>query len=434
VTHDDASGTGHSRRSFLKNAGAAAVATTIASRFETIPGAYAAGSDEIRVGLVGCGGRGTGAAMNCLQSAQGVRLIAMADAFPDRLETSRKLLTDRAGAGMAVTDDHTFTGLDAYQKLLQTDVNYVILATPPGFRAMHIKAAVAAGKNVFAEKPVAVDAPGIRSCIETADEVTKKGLALVAGTQYRHFTPYIESIKRVHGGQIGKLVAGRCYYNTTGLWSKERQPNWSDLEFQMRNWLYYTWLSGDHIVEQFIHNIDAMVWAFNGHPTRAVGMGGRQTRTEAIYGHIFDHFAIDYEFGDGVHCMAMCRQQDGCEKKIANEFVGTKGTAFVLPQYYITGEQPWRLDQSVTTELNNAYVQEHTDMIASIRAGKPLNELKQVAETSLSAIMGRMAAYTGKAITWDDALASQESLMPTTLTWGPMPIPPVAMPGQTTFL
>ena len=425
---------GPSRRTFLKNAGAAAVATTIASRWESIPGAYAAGSDEIRVGLVGCGGRGTGAAMNCLQSAQGVRLIAMADAFPDRLETSRKLLTDRAGAGMAVKDDHTFTGLDAYQKLLQTDVNYVILATPPGFRAMHITAAVAAGKNVFAEKPVAVDAPGIRSCIETADEVTKKGLALVAGTQYRHFTPYIESIKRVHGGQIGKLVAGRCYYNTTGLWSKERQPNWSDLEFQMRNWLYYTWLSGDHIVEQFIHNIDAMVWAFNGHPTRAVGMGGRQTRTEAIYGHIFDHFAIDYEFGDGVHCMAMCRQQDGCEKKIANEFVGTKGTAFVLPQYYITGEQPWRLDSSVTTELNNAYVQEHTDMIASIRAGKPLNELKQVAETSLTAIMGRMAGYTGKAITWDEALASQESLMPKSLEWGPMTIPPVAMPGQTTFL
>jgi myo-inositol 2-dehydrogenase/D-chiro-inositol 1-dehydrogenase len=433
--HDDPTpSNGHSRRAFLKNAGAAAVATTIAAQFESIPGAYAAGSDEIRVGLVGCGGRGTGAAMNCLQSAPGVRLVAMADAFQDRLETSRKLLTDRAGAAMAVKDDHTFVGLDAYQKLLQTDVNYVILATPPGFRAMHIKAAVAAGKNVFAEKPVAVDAPGIRSCIETSDEVTKKNIALVAGTQYRHFTPYLESMKRIHGGQIGKLVAGRCYYNTTGLWSKERQPDWSDLEFQMRNWLYYTWLSGDHIVEQFIHNVDAMVWAFDGHPVRAVGSGGRQTRTEPIYGHIFDHFAIDYEWADGAHCMAMCRQQDGCDKKIGNEFVGTKGTAFVLPQYYITGEQPWKLDQSVTTELNNAYVQEHTDMIASIRAGKPLNELKQVAETSLAAIMGRMAAYSGKAVTWDQALASTETLMPPTLTWGPMTTPPVAMPGQTTLL
>jgi myo-inositol 2-dehydrogenase/D-chiro-inositol 1-dehydrogenase len=451
VTHDDttpgpgsdvstgtdagsSSGTGHSRRAFLKNAGVAAVATTIASRFDSIPGAYAAGSDEIRIGLVGCGGRGTGAALNALQSAQGVRLVAMADAFQDRLNDSRRLLTEKGGAGIAVTDDHAFVGLDAYQRLLATDVNYVILATPPGFRPIHIKAAVAAGKNVFAEKPVAVDAPGIRSCLETFEEIQKKGVGLVAGTQYRHFTPYMESIKRIHGGQIGKLVAGRCYFNTTGLWSKDRQPGWSDLEFQMRNWLYYTWLSGDHIVEQFIHNVDTMVWTYNGHPVRATGSGGRQVRTEPIYGHIYDHFAIDYEFADGAHCAAMCRQQDGCDKKVANEFVGTKGTAFVLPQYYITGEQPWKLDASVGTDLGNAYVQEHTDLIASIRAGKPLNELKQVAESSLSAIMGRMAAYTGKAVTWDEALASQESLMPTTLAWGPMPIPPVAMPGQTTLL
>jgi myo-inositol 2-dehydrogenase / D-chiro-inositol 1-dehydrogenase len=434
VTHDDTTpGPGHSRRAFLKNAGAAAVATTIASRFESIPGAYAAGSDEIRVGLVGCGSRGTGATLNCLNSSSGVRVVAMADAFQDRLNESRKLLTDKAGAAMAVTDDHTFVGLDAYEKLLQTDVNYVILATPPGFRSIHIKAAVAAGKNVFAEKPVAVDAPGVRSCFETYEEVKKKGVGLVAGTQYRHFTPYMESIKRIHGGQIGKLIAGRCYYNTTGLWSKERQPQWSDLEFQMRNWLYYTWLSGDHIVEQFIHNLDAMVWTFDGHPLRATGSGGRQTRTEPIYGHIYDHFAIDYEFADGAHCAAMCRQQDGCDKKIANEFVGTKGSAFVLPQYYIAGEQPWKLDQSVTTDLGNAYVQEHTDLIASIRAGKPLNELKQVAETSMAAIMGRMAAYTGKTVTWEQALGSQESLMPPTLAWGPMPIPPVAMPGQTAF-
>jgi myo-inositol 2-dehydrogenase / D-chiro-inositol 1-dehydrogenase len=427
---------GQTRRAFLKNAGAAAVATTIAARFDRLPGAYAAGSDEIRVGLIGCGSRGTGAAMQAFQSSPGVRIVAMADAFQDRLDLSRKLLTDKVGAGMAVTDDHCFVGLDAYEKLLAsaTDVNYVILATPPGFRATHIKAAVAAGKNVFAEKPVAVDAFGVRTCLETYEEVKKKGLALVAGTQYRHFTPYLESIKRVHDGQIGKLIAGRCYYNTAGLWSKERQPSWSDLEFQMRNWLYYTWLSGDHIVEQFIHNLDTMVWAFGANPTRATGSGGRQVRTEPIYGHIYDHFAIDYEFADGAHCAAMCRQQDQTDKKIANEFVGTEGTAFVLPQYYITGKQPWRLDTSVTTDLANAYVQEHADLIASIRAGKPLNELKQVAETSLACIMGRMAAYTGKTVTWDEALASKESLMPTQLTWGPMPMPPVAMPGQTAFV
>ncbi len=425
------------RRDFLKQVGAAAVGTAVASRIGSIPGAHAAGSDEIRIGLIGCGGRGTGAALNALSSAPGVRLVAMADAFQDRLDQSRKLLTEKGGpAAVTVTDDHCFVGLDAYEKLLATatDVNYVILATPPGFRPIHIKAAVAAGKHVFAEKPVAVDAAGVRSCLDTFDEINKKGLGLVAGTQYRHFTPYIEPITRIHDGQIGKLVAGRCYFNTAGLWSKERQPNWSDLEFQLRNWLYYTWLSGDHIVEQFVHNIDAMVWTFGAHPIRATGTGGRQVRTEPIYGHIFDHFAIDYEFADGSHCAAMCRQQDGCDKKVANEFVGSKGTAFILPQYYITGEQPWKLDASITTDLANAYVQEHTDLITSIRAGKPLNELKQVAEVSLAAIMGRMAAYTGKAVTWEEMLRSQESLMPDKLAWGPMPVPPVAMPGQTAFV
>jgi myo-inositol 2-dehydrogenase/D-chiro-inositol 1-dehydrogenase len=435
VTNEQATaGTGHTRRTFLKHAGVAAVATTVASQLEGISGAYAAGSDEIRIGLVGCGGRGTGAAMNALKAADGVRIVAMADAFQDRLDESRKLLTEKGGDGVAVKDDHCFVGLDAYEKLLATDVNYVILATPPGFRPIHIKAAVAAGKNVFAEKPVAVDAPGVRACFETYEEINKKKLGLVAGTQYRHFIPYLESVKRIHGGQIGQLVAGRCYFNTAGLWSKERQPNWTDLEFQMRNWLYYSWLSGDHIVEQFIHNIDTMVWVYGKNPARAVGSGGRQVRTEPIYGHIYDHFAIDYEFPDGAHCAAMCRQQDGCDKKVANEFVGTKGTAFVLPQYYITGEQPWKLDESVSTDLGNAYVQEHTDLIASIRAGKPLNELKQVAETSLAAVMGRMAAYTGKVVTWDEALSSKESLMPDRLAWGPMPVPPVAMPGQTAFV
>jgi myo-inositol 2-dehydrogenase/D-chiro-inositol 1-dehydrogenase len=401
--------------------------------FEALPGAYAAGTDEIRVGLIGCGGRGTGAAMNCLNAAEGVKLIAMADAFQDRLDTSRKILKERAGDKFAVNDDHVFVGLDAYQKLLKTDVNYVILATPPGFRPVHIKAAVEAGKFVFGEKPTCVDSAGARALFETHDVINKKGLGMVAGTQYRHFTPYIESIKRVQDGTIGKLVSANCYYNTGLLWSRERQPSWSDLEFQMRNWLYYTWLSGDHLVEQAIHNVDTIVWAFNAHPVRATAMGGRQTRTEPIFGHIYDHFTIDYEFPDGSHCMMMCRQQDACDKKVANEFVGTEGTAFVLPQYYITGKKPWKLEESVSTDLGNAYVQEHTDFINSIRAGKPLNELKQVTESSLTAVLGREAAYTGQSITWDQILNAKQSLMPPSLNWGPMTTPPVAMPGQTTL-
>ena len=420
---------GPSRRDFIREATAAAVGTAAVARFQGLVGAHAAGSDEIRVGLVGCGGRGSGAAGNVLAAAPGVRIVALADAFQDRLTACRERLAEQNPAAATVAQDHCFVGLDAYQQLLKTDVNYVILATPPGFRATQIAAAIAAGKNIFAEKPVAVDATAVRSCISLADEVTKRGIALGAGTQYRHFDPYIQSMKRIHDGAIGQLTGARAYYNTGELWKRDRQEGWSDLENQMRNWLYYTWLSGDHIVEQFIHNIDALNWAFNAHPLRATGTGGRQVRTAPEFGHIYDHFAIVYEYDNDAFATAMCRQQNGTEKKVANEFTGTKGTAYVLPEYSIKGATTWKYD---VAEPNDMYVQEHTDLIASIRAGKPLNELKQVAESSLTAIMGRMTAYSGKTITWDEALNSTESLMPTTLTWGPMPTPPVAMPGLST--
>jgi myo-inositol 2-dehydrogenase / D-chiro-inositol 1-dehydrogenase len=420
---------GPSRRDFIRNATAVAVGTAAAARFQGLVGAHAAGSDEIRVGLVGCGGRGTGAAGNALAAAPGVRIVALADAFKDRLDACRERLAKLNPEMATVAEDRCFVGLDAYQQLLKTDVNYVILATPPGFRPVHIAASIEAGKNIFAEKPVAVDAAGVRQCISMADEITRRGIAMAAGTQYRHFDPYIQSMKRIHDDAIGKLTGARAYYNTGELWKHDREAGWSDLENQMRNWLYYTWLSGDHIVEQFIHNIDALNWAFNGHPIRAVGTGGRQVRTAPEFGHIYDHFAIVYEYEGEAFATAMCRQQNGCDKKVANEFTGTKGTAYVLPDYVITGPNAWKYEEK---EPNDMYVQEHTDLIASIRAGKPLNELKQVAESSLTAIMGRMTAYSGKTITWDQALNSPESLMPATLTWGPMPTPAVAMPGQNT--
>lgn len=444
---DDGQDPGYSRRRFLRDATAAAVGTTVASKLadatvahaaapdfrpETLTGAHVAGTDEIRIGLIGCGGRGTGAAMNALASAEGVKLVAMADMFKDRLETSRTTLNQKVAAKLDVKDDHVFVGLDAYQKLLATDVNYVICATPPGFRPLHIKAAVAAGKYVFAEKPVCTDIAGAHANLESFEEIKKKGLGLVAGTQYRHFVPYLESMQRIKDGTIGDLVAGRCYYNTGELWSYPRQPEWTDLEYQLRNWYYYTYLSGDHLVEQAVHNVDAMVWAF-GVPVRAVATGGRQVRTDALFGHIYDHFTVDYEFANGAHCMLMCRQQNGTDKKVANEFVGTKGTAFVLPKYYITGTKPWTLADSVSTDLGNAYVQEHTDFINSIRAGKPLNELKQVTESSVAGILGREAAYTGKLLTYEELMASKQSLMPAKMDWGPMPVPAVAMPGQTTL-
>ena len=417
------------RREFIRDASAATVGVTAAAHWSGITGAWAQGSDEIRVGLVGCGGRGTGAAGNVLAAAPGVRIVALADAFQDRLDNCRQRLATQHPDTATVPQERCFIGLDAYKQLLETDVNYVILASPPGFRPQHIAASVAAGKHVFAEKPVAVDAAGVRQCFALADQVTAKGTALGAGTQYRHFDPYIESMKRIHGGAIGRLTGARAYYNTGELWSRERQPEWTDLEFQMRNWLYFTWLSGDHLVEQAIHNVDALNWAFNGHPVRAIGTGGRQVRIGPEFGHIYDHFAIVYEYPDETFATMMCRQQNGTDKKVANEFTGTTGTAYVLPEYVIKGANPWKYE---IAEPNDMYVQEHRDLIASIRAGKPYNELKSVAESSLTAIMGRMSAYSGKTITWDEALNAPESLMPQNLTWGPMPMPPVPMPGIAT--
>ena len=421
----------NSRRDFLKTSTVAAVGATIAANLNSLPGAFAAGSDEIRVGLIGCGGRGTGAAMNVLASAQGVKLVAMGDAFKDRLNESRKTLTTKVAADkLDLSDDRCFTGFDAYRKVLATSsVNYIILATPPGFRPIHLKAAVEAGKNIFTEKPVAVDGSGIRSVLATYDAAKAKGLYIAAGTQRRHQTGYLETMKLIHDGQIGQIVAARCYWNQGGLWKKDREAGWSDLEWQLRNWLYFTWLSGDHIVEQHVHNIDVVNWAMKGHPISALGFGGRQARTDAAYGHIFDHFAIDYEYENGAHLMSMSRQQDGTDKNVSEALTGTKGSSVTQAsqRYQIKGEKPWQFPRS---KDNEPYQQEHTDLIGNIRAGKPINELQNVAHSTLTAIMGRMSAYTGKIVTWDQALNSTENLMPARLDWGPMAVPPVAIPGQ----
>jgi myo-inositol 2-dehydrogenase / D-chiro-inositol 1-dehydrogenase len=418
-----------SRREFLKTTSAAAAATTLL-QWNNLPGAYAAGSDEIRIGLIGCGGRGTGAAENAIKSAPGVRLVAMGDVFKDRLASSRATIINSVPDNFAVPDDHCFTGLDAFEKVINSDANYIILATPPGFRPLHLKAAVAAGKHVFTEKPVAVDGPGIRSALETYEAANVKKLCVGVGTQRRHQKGYVEAMKQIHDGAIGQIVAARCYWNQGSLWKKDREAAWSDLEWQLRNWLYFAWLSGDHIVEQHVHNLDVINWAMRAHPVRAVGLGGRQVRTEAAYGHIFDHFAVDYEYENGAHLMSMCRQIDGCEKNVAEALVGTRGAASLAAstRYQITGEKAWSFPRQ---QDNNPYVQEHTDLIDSIRTGRQVNELKQVAESTLTAIMGRMSTYTGKAVTWEQALNSTESLMPAKLEWGPLAVPPVAVPGRT---
>jgi myo-inositol 2-dehydrogenase/D-chiro-inositol 1-dehydrogenase len=416
-----------SRRTFVQTTAAAAAAIALPG------GVRAAGSDVIRVGVVGCGGRGTGAASDCMRGAEGVEIVALGDLVPDRLKQCREQLAKRISqeptlaAKYKVTDDRCFTGFDAYQRVIASDIDYVILATPPAFRPTHLAAAVAAGKHIFTEKPVAVDPAGIRSVLATYDVARQKGLGIGAGTQRRHQAEYLATIERLHNGAIGDVLSGQVFWNQGGLWSREKRPDWTDMEWQIRNWLYFTWLSGDHIVEQHVHNIDVANWVLGAHPVKATGVGGRQWRTQPVYGHIYDHFAIDFEYPSGARVLSMCRQIDGTRGNVSEHFLGTKGASNAAG--VIAGANAWNWEKP-EREVS-PYVQEHTDLIASIRAGRPINELKQVAESTLSAIMGREAAYTGQEIVWDELLNAQQDLTPPQLAFGPIAVPPVAVPGRT---
>jgi predicted dehydrogenase len=414
------------RRTFIQTTAAATAAIVLPG------GIHAAGSDVIRVGLVGCGGRGTGAASDCMRSSEGVELVALGDLVPDRLAECRKELAANAdkygySAKHKVTDERCFTGFDAYQRVLASDIHLVILATPPGFRPAHLSAAVAAGKHIFAEKPVAVDAAGIRSVFATYELARQKGLGVGVGTQRRHQAEYLATIKRLQDGAIGHVVSGQVFWNQGGLWNHDRLPEWTDAEWQIRNWLYFTWLSGDHIVEQHVHNIDVANWVLGAHPLKATAVGGRQWRTEPRYGHIYDHFAVDYEYPNGVRVLSMCRQIAGTRGRVGEHFIGTKGNSNAAGR--IEGARSWTFDKP--EKPISPYIQEHTDLIASIRSGKPYNELKQVTESTLTAILGREAAYTGQEIAWDEMLNADQTLTPETIAFGPLEVPPIAMPGRT---
>jgi len=417
-----------SRRSFVKTAAAVSVAASLPEF-----GVFAQGSDTFKVGVIGCGGRGTGAAIDCLRADPAVEIVALGDLVPDRVASSLARLNKEFQARVKVPSDRQFTGFDNYQKVCAVpDVNLVIMAAPPGFRPIHLKAAVEAGKHVFMEKPVAVDPVGIRSIIASADLAAQKKLALVAGTQRRHQRRYLEMMKRIQDGQIGEIVAAQCYWNQGDLWVRERTPQMSEMEWQCRNWLYFTWLSGDHIVEQHVHNIDVVNWAMGSMPKNVMGMGGRQVRVGPQFGNIYDHFAVEFEFPNGVRASSMCRQTKGCNDRIEERIVGTKGVAVSSSNSTrITGAAPWAFEGDET----NPYVQEHIDLIASIRKAAPLNEGKQIAETTLCAIMGRMSAYTGRGISWDWAMkSSQLNLAPATYALGANPVDPVATPGVTVLV
>lgn len=410
--------------------------------------AHAAEEMEIKIGLIGCGGRGTGAALDALGAAtkviypaagyhtedaaedaavaqKGIKIVALADLFQDRLDGCRQQL---AKVGAEVPKEACFVGFDAYQQLLAVpEVNYVILATSPHFRPMHLKAAVEAGKHVFMEKPVAVDAPGVKMVMEAGQAAKKKGLGIAAGTQRRHMKNYQEAIQRIREGAIGDIVYARCYWNGGEIWVIERTPEMSDIEWQLRNWNYFTWLSGDHYVEQHVHNLDIMNWVLGAHPVRAVAaVGGRQVRTQEVHGHIFDHFAVEFEYPGGIRMFSQARQINGCDNLVEEAVVGTNGTSNCKDWIRPKQGQAWRY----RGEQRNPYQVEHEDLIASIRAGTPINEAQTIAEATMTGILGREAAYSGKAITWDQAIQSTTRLGPDKYEFGSYPIPPVAMPGR----
>jgi predicted dehydrogenase len=405
------------RRHFLKGS-AAASAAVLLSGFAA-ERTRAAGTDVLKVGLIGCGGRGSGAAGQAMQGAPNVQIVSIGDVWPEKAKAG--------GDKFRVAPERCFDGLDAYQKVLASGVDSVILTTPPGFRPIHFEAAIKAGKHVFMEKPVCVDPVGYRRVVAAAELATQKKLCVAAGTQRRHTASYRECIKRIHDGQLGPIVSGQCYWIGSPVHPPgEQAPGQGDVDYQIHNWYNWSWTCGDHICEQHVHNIDVVIWAVNALPVKAIGIGGRQARQGR--GNIYDHFEIEYEFPGGVRVASYCSQFSGSASHRVSEMVeGTKGTSPCSGS--ISGENPWKFDgQNV-----NGQVQEHTDLIEAIRGKAPyINEGKQVADSSMAAVLGRMVAYTGREIKWDWATKeSKLDLLPKVMDlnakWEPHP---VAVPGK----
>jgi len=435
MTQNSGSDSSASRRQFLKASTAAAVGGALASPAFAAP--HAGARDVIRVGLIGCGGRGSGAANQALRADDGCQLVAMADAFSDRLESSlNNLKKQRKIKDRIVVDDaHKFTGFDAGRKLIESGVDVVLLAEPPHFRPHHLRLAVEKGIHVFAEKPVAVDGPGVRSVLEAVEMARQKKLSVVSGLCWRYDNQKKATIQRVLDGHIGDVVTMQCTYNTGELWHRGHREEWSDIEYQCRNWLYYTWLSGDHINEQHIHSLDKMPWAMGDeYPVKCVGSGGRQVRTAEKWGNIYDHFNITFEWKNGVKAFASCRQMNGTSGDVSDHIYGTKGWCHVFG--HRTTDHQGNVTWKYEGPRNSMYQTEHDELFRSIREGKPINNGDYMAKSTLMAVMGRMAAYTGQVVTFDQALNSQQRLgpagaSPSEYVWGDMKPEPVAIPGVT---
>jgi predicted dehydrogenase len=424
------------RRQFIATTSAAAIATAthcLAAKH----------TDTIKVAMVGCGGRGTGAASQNLTTDKGLRLIAMADISQDQLDKSLGVLKKKYPDQVDVSTANQFIGFDAYKEAIAL-ADLVVVASPQGFHPYHLAEAVRQGKHVFVEKPLAVDAPGVRRVLEAAAEAKKKNLKIGVGLQRHHQPSYIETVKRIHEGAVGDITSMTCYWLGNARAGQERKPGETELQYQLRNWYYFTWISGDFIVDQHIHNIDIMNWIKGGHPVRAQGMGGRQVRNDRkLHGQIFDHHFVEYEYADGTKLFSQCRQgQPGTHQIVSEHVVGTKGRADLNVQsrlFRITGPNAWELRLKTGEDGHQL---EHYPLIEAIRNDTPYNELELAAMSTMTAIMGRMATYSGKLIEWDEAIKSELQLMPEKVTWDMEPPVkpdadgnyPIAVPGVTVAL
>ncbi len=429
-----------SRRGFLKTTSTAVIGGSLLAELAAPRGVFAASSDTVKIALVGCGGRGTGAADQALSTPGPTKLVAMADVRPEQLAKALTALSTRKADQVDVPPERQFTGFDGYQKAMAL-ADVVILATSPGFRPLHFEEAVRQGKHVFMEKPVATDAPSVRRVLAAAEAAKQKNLKVGVGLQRHHQPGYLEIVKRLQDGAVGDFTALRCYWDGTSRDGVEREPGETEMHYQIRNWYFFTWLSGDHIVEQHVHNIDVINWFKGGHPVRAQGMGGRQVRTGKRHGQIFDHHFVEFEYPDGTRLFSQCRQITRCWTSISEHVRGTQGEAHCQgDNFRITGAKPWRYRNE--GKKVNPYQQEHDDLFEAIRNDKAYNEAQYGALSTMTGILGRMCTYSGQQIAWDDALNSQIDLLPKTFSWDALPLVlpnadgyyPVAVPGQTTTL
>ena len=435
------------RRSFVKKTSAMVGASLVIPAMEAKPKSF--DGEVIKIGLIGCGGRGTGAVAQALKSGQNVQLVAMADAFRDNIDKCYKYITDpeykdwsaKESTDMRsmidVPEEHKFDGFDGYKKVIELS-DVVILTTPPGFRPIHFEAAVNAGKQVFMEKPVAVDAPGIRKVLKAAELAKKKKLNVVVGLQRHYQTIYRDWVEMLHAGVIGDITASRVYWNSAGVWVRNRKPAQTEMEYQMRNWYYFNWLCGDHINEQHIHNIDVSNWVKKGHPVSAEGMGGRQVRTGKDHGEIFDHHFVEYTYEDGSKMFSQCRHIKGCQNRVSEAFHGTNGSA-PKPGQIKTPSGHMIMDYNDKNDPN-PYQVEHNELFAAIAKGEyKYADAENGAHATMTAILGRMATYSGKSVDWEDAIDSNVDLSPQNYAWDADPpiLPnadgyyPIAIPGKT---